>query len=378
MDKKVKNIDMDSKKRTEQQLQEDLFAFRGWAAKPAYRQALEKYAENPTVMLELNSRCNFHCHYCLSPESKRQKSFMAPELFRHLLPQLHEVTSHPIRLHLDGEPTLHPQFLELALEANAAGHRICLATNASNLQERFLSIDMDMVVNLSCSAEELRQRTAMGFDKYIGGIERYVSSWAAGDSQQNLIFRIYTSANERNTPGAVEAKQAFAEQFVEQVGLAAAGAWSAGEKREFSYAKAGGGMLSLAIQPLAEGGLYPNISGLPGPEPTAVLNRGFCDSAWKVLVVMSDGTLGCCCVDLTGQTGFTDPDEIWSISLKDLWLKHPKLLKFREDCLAGRIGLSACQTCLGTAANRELYIFPELFPFPEGSESAGESKRKGE
>ncbi|NTV52947.1 MAG: glycosyltransferase family 2 protein, partial [Candidatus Firestonebacteria bacterium] len=41
--------------------------FSGWAQDPAYAAALAGYTENPLVLLELSSRCNFHCDYCRSP-----------------------------------------------------------------------------------------------------------------------------------------------------------------------------------------------------------------------------------------------------------------------------------------------------------------------
>jgi hypothetical protein len=382
---KVSNVIDDSndvfqKKNVREELQiPDSGHFQGWAENPDYRRALEEYMHNPTVMLELNSRCNFHCHYCRSPQSSRQKSFMDPNLFRYLLPQLKGVTSHPIRLHLDGEPTLHPQFLDLCLEANDAGHRICLATNASNLKLDFLKIDMDVVVNLSCSADEFSQRTAMRFDAYLARIKDYIAHWAIGSSRQNLIFRIYTSAVERASVEAIDAKKAFAPDFIGQLGIVAEGCWAGDKGREsYTFSKKEKGLFSLAFQPLTEGGLYPDISGIANRGMMSPAERGFCDSAWKVLVVLSDGVISCCCVDLTAQMGYTEPEEIWHTGLKELWLEHPAIKRFRENCLSGRMEFSTCRECLGNIANRELYIFPELFPFTGGiSRGANqEEKRK--
>lgn len=306
----------------------------------------------------------------------RQKSFMDPLLFRHILPQLKEITSHPIRLHLDGEPTLHPQFLDLCLEANDAGHRICLATNASNLKVDFLQIDMDVVVNLSCSMEELRQRTSMLFDSYSARIKEYIRNWAIGPSRQYLIFKIYTSAIERSSAEAIESKMAFATDFLKQLRFDSENCWEGDIGYEsFTFSKKKGGMFSLSFQPITEGGLYPNISKTGNKGKMSRVDKGFCDSAWKVLAVLSDGTISCCCVDLTGQTGFTNPEEIWHTSLKELWLEHPAIKRFRENCLSGRMALTTCRECLGIAQNRELYIFPELFPF--ASSPLCGNKRKG-
>ena len=84
------------------------YSIQGIASDPEYRIQLEEFARNPAVMLELSSRCNYHCDYCRSPESDRQKSLMSRELFDHLLPQLKGLTERRLRLHVDGEPMLHP------------------------------------------------------------------------------------------------------------------------------------------------------------------------------------------------------------------------------------------------------------------------------
>jgi|GEM_PF-5048845 len=240
--------------------------FQGDARDVSYTRVLDEFLLNPTVLLELNSRCNFHCQYCRSSTSTRQKSFMAPELFRHLLPQLKDITKQPLRLHIDGEPTLHPQFLELALEANGAGHRIELATNGSNLRKEFLQIDMGIVLNISTSEEELRHRSSMRFNVYLAKIEQYVHDWLDVNNTQDLSLKVYTSGLERWNMAAVKAKQQFAFDFVGRLGLTGKSCWQGKRNFErFEYRKADGRSFSLAFQPLTEGGLYPNVSRLAAP-----------------------------------------------------------------------------------------------------------------
>ncbi len=343
------------------------FAFAGVAREEGYRQALESFAANPHVLVELNSRCNFHCRYCRSSSSGRQKSFMPRKLFDRLLAQLPDVTKSDLRLHVDGEPTLHPEFLEMALDANRAGHRIALATNASNLKTDFLSISMALVVNVSTSPEELATRSRMRFERYLEGVKRYVTEWTQRPTSQQLVLKIYTSAEERCQPHLVERKKAFAHAFVEGVGLADRGRWADGTgglTHEFTCAKSPQESLSLTVQPLAEGGLYPNLSGCAMPGAAIPAGRGFCDAAWKTLAVLSDGTVSYCCVDITGETGFTRPDDVWRHGLKDLWLHHPAIQKDRTDFLAGRVTRPICQQCLASAHHRELYLFPTHFPYP--------------
>jgi tetratricopeptide (TPR) repeat protein/organic radical activating enzyme len=340
----------------------------GDAKYPEYSDALENFLKDPTIMIELNSKCNFYCSYCRSEDSSRQKSFMKPELFRHLLPQLKDMTTQPLRFHVDGEPTLHPQFLELALEANKAGHKISLATNGSNLKKEFLQIDMSPLINISCSAEELKQRSSINFNKYVAKIEQYIKDWNEVDNVQHISLKIYTSGLERANRNIIESKKIFASEFVNRLNFAGKSSWEGDENyQKFEYRKDEGNIFTLSFQPLTEGGLYPNISnyGFGGKELS--LDRGFCDSAWKTLSVLSDGSVCFCCVDVTGETYYTKPEEIWSSSLKEIWLDHPRIKRLRKELLSGKISLPICRQCLETSSHREQYIFKEIFHFEKNS-----------
>ena len=339
--------------------------FKGPAKDEAYNHALAAYAADPTVMFELSSKCNFRCSYCRSASSQRTGSFMKREVFTHLVRQAKEITTRPLRLHVDGEPTLHPAFLDMALEANAAGHTLALATNGSALKPEFLQIDMCVVLNLSCSAKELASRSSIDYHRYHARIAKYLLAWKNGDSKQEFYFKIYTSGVERQNAANLQRKHRFAKKYVQDLGLGEGGTWQEnGVITSFNCAKPGGGLFSLTIQPLAEGGCYPNADHHPCPGTGLPEHCGFCDSPWKVLAVLADGTVAFCCVDITGETGYTRPEELWEISLKDLWLKHPGIRQARLDFLAGRISRPICRKCLEASPHREMYLFPELFPYP--------------
>lgn len=335
----------------------------GWAGDSAYPAALKEYLKNPVVLIELNSQCNFHCDYCRSPQSPRQKSFMKKELFIHIIKQIKEVTKQPLRLHVDGEPTLHPDFLELALMANEEGYLIGLATNGSALKPEFLQINMAIILNLSCSPEELKPRSGMSFDLYITRIKTYIEAWLKSESNQSIYLKIYVSTEERNTPSVVSQKRAFSHAFVDQL-MFEGGQWKCDTDQAFEYGflNKGGGYFSISMMPRTEGGCYPSTTPLPASLLPA--DHGFCDSAWKTLAILSDGTISFCCVDLFGETGFTQPDEIWEKPLKEIWLHHPTVEKIRGQLLGATVSLPICQKCLEIAPHQELYEWPEAFPFP--------------
>jgi organic radical activating enzyme len=336
--------------------------FVGPARDPSYALRLQEFARNPAVMLELSSRCNFFCDYCRSPISDRQKSTMSRELFNHVLPQLSGLTQRRLRFHIDGEPMLHPQFLELALDANRAGYRLAIASNASALRNEYLPIAMDLFVHLSTSAQEHARRSKLDFHQYVQKILRYVAGWMQGGSPQNLEFKVFFNGCESMDSDLLQSRRAFAASFASELGIDSESCWQPPDWRPpLLYRNRAGYDLTIRFQQTTEGGLYPNISAFsfPGDLPR---DWGFCDSAWKILAIHSDGAIGYCCVDLTGKTIFTEPQEIWDKPLAWIWQHHPRLVEARRQYLNGQITLPICQQCLEICSHRESYCFTEIFP----------------
>jgi organic radical activating enzyme len=336
--------------------------FHGAAADPSYRQTLEGYAANPTVLIEINSRCNFHCYYCRSATSSRQKSLMSPELYEHLLRQVPEITTQALRLHIDGEPTLHPQFHEFCKMANRIGVPITLATNGSGLKPAHLDVDMAVQVHVSTSPEELSGRSKQRYAAYLDRLLRYGQEWLQSDSKQGVTYKLFTSTSQRAKPNGLTEKEAFAHALIKNIGIKDQGEWTGqGFNQTYCYRKKDGGHFQIMIMRVTEGGLYPGEEGKITSMQGLPRDFGFCDAPWKSLAVLSDGAVGFCCVDVAGQTAFTSPGEIWKRPLKEIWLHDPRINQAREAFLNGRVLLRTCRDCLSLASNREMYLFPESF-----------------
>ncbi len=336
--------------------------FQGPAADASYLSQLEEFARNPAVLVELNSRCNFHCDYCRSPISDRRKGAMPRKLFNHILPQLKGLTERRLRVAIDGEPMLHPEFLEICLDANRAGHRLAVASNASAVRSEFLAIDMDLIVHVSTSAAEHARRSTASFERYLEKIRRYVGEWVQGSYVQNIELKVFFNAAESVDEELMLAKRRFVADFAGAFGIATGGCWEPpGWNPELRFRNPSGNLLRIRFQQTTEGGLYPNVSGLQYPQGLPP-EWGFCDSPWKVLSIHSDGAVGFCCADITAKTVFTEPEEIWEKPLAWIWRRHPRLLEARRQFLAGRVELPICRDCLEICSNRESYAFTEIFP----------------
>ncbi len=349
--------------------------FSGLMIDPDYREALKSYMQNPTLMIELSSRCNFHCPYCVSSSSMRQKGFMDRKLFEHILSQTSEITQQPLRFHVDGEPMLHPEFLDMALQANNAGHKLAIASNGSCLKQPYLGVNMDLTINISSSKIEHKKRTSIDYQLYLERIKEYLWNWKEGQSTQQIFLKVYFNENERKITSTMQEKRNFAHSLAGELGFDSSLCWCQNENNPpFVHTKNNGASLMISFQKVAEGGLYPVQSDLQLQNCSLPSDWGFCDSPWKVLSILADGSIGFCCVDITGKTAFTSPDDIWKKGLKDLWLHHSRLMKAREDFLAGKVQLPVCQKCLALPPRREHYLFCEIFSFPLHKEQTMNNK----
>jgi tetratricopeptide (TPR) repeat protein len=309
---------------------------------------LPTYVENPAVLIEITSICNFACTYCVSPMKLREKKQMSMDTFRQVMEQVATITTKPVCLHLDGEPTSHPQFKEMALVVNAHGLPVSLATNGSHMNPSFLDIWMDPLISMSTSAEELAKRhSKLNFDGYVSRIAKYANAWARSDSRQNIFFQIVHYP--QDTPAAEgaykRAKNDFLVDFSRRAGLYDLCVEETLVTEDIYRLRRKGnpGILTFIKQGLTIGGLYPEDSKFVERERATA---GFCDSPWRLLVVHSNGTLGACCSDLSGGTTFASAEEVESKSIKELWESSPRIQRLRQSFLEGTVELDVCQRCL--------------------------------
>jgi hypothetical protein len=106
--------------------------------------------------------------------------------------------------------------------------------------------------------------------------------------------------------------------------------------------------------------MYPDVE--EKRSVTLPRNFGFCDSPWKRLVILSDGSIQPCCLDLKGTLVYTNPDELESKTLHELWHSDSRILAIREAALRGQVDHPTCQKCLDRLPSREFYTaFAEKF-----------------
>lgn len=122
------------------------------------------------LYVEVTTRCNLNCQMCVRAAWQETQGTMSLATFSQLLDQLSALPSMPI-IHFGGygEPTIHPDFLQMVEMAKRAGARVELTTNGTMLNRIVASalIDLDLdrlVVSIDGVSPNLYETIRAGSD----------------------------------------------------------------------------------------------------------------------------------------------------------------------------------------------------------------------
>lgn len=315
---------------------------RRYAPSPLTLAVVQERVANPEVLIEITSRCNFACDYCTSPFKDRPKDDMSMELFEHIVDQLPGLTNRDVRLHVDGEPTMHKNFREMVERINKRGLRVALATNGSRLDPSWLDLGISMTVTVSTTPEEFKTRhKKMDFNRYIETVTAYAREWSRRDNEQVLMMQFIYGRPDQTSDERAQ-KDAMVERFLQEAEIRQHSVSPPDEPG--MYNKSARSQLRVLKYEIVGGGLYPINGQLVTGKPA---EHGFCNSPWQRLTILCDGRVGFCCVDLSGKATYTEPNEIWEKRLVDLWRRDPRVERVRDEFAHGRVSEEICKKCLG-------------------------------
>lgn len=153
-----------------------------------------------SVFFELTNKCNFHCTFCPSDSQTRDSGSMDLALAKKLYKEASDKNlAAVVNLHLMGEPTLHPQLLEILKFAASTGVKTDLVTNGSTLVEKTVPQLLDalygtLIASHMTPTEEtyhFRGKVGVPWERYIANlrllVREYMQRLAAGMPMKNEI-----------------------------------------------------------------------------------------------------------------------------------------------------------------------------------------------
>ncbi len=162
-----------------------------------------------SLFFELTNKCNFHCTFCPSDDQKRSIGNMDLDLVKQLYEEAAEKQINPVvNLHLMGEPTLHPNLIEILNFGASKKIKTHLTTNSSTLVPKNVPKILDSIYGTVIASHmtptedtyHFRGEVGLSWDRYIGGIRllvhEYMKRLASGATLKNKIaIRIMATQN---------------------------------------------------------------------------------------------------------------------------------------------------------------------------------------
>ncbi|OUW01473.1 MAG: hypothetical protein CBD16_05505 [Betaproteobacteria bacterium TMED156] len=170
------------------------------------------------VFFELTNKCNFHCTFCPSDDQKRNLGSMDLEVVKKLYEETaNKNLANEVNLHLMGEPTLHPQLIEILNFAASKAVKTDLVTNCSTLVAKNVPKILDALYGTITASHmtptedtyHFRGKVGLSWERYISNIRLLVSEYirrlATGNPVRNKItIRVMATQNTASNVSVID------------------------------------------------------------------------------------------------------------------------------------------------------------------------------
>jgi radical SAM protein with 4Fe4S-binding SPASM domain len=104
------------------------------------------------ALVQINEDCNLRCAHCFVSATRVGKQMPLAEVVEKVIPRLAESRVRRVTL-TGGEPTLHPDFLDIVRAFRAAGMDVGICTNATTLDDAQIAALADLAVHCNVSLD---------------------------------------------------------------------------------------------------------------------------------------------------------------------------------------------------------------------------------
>jgi radical SAM protein with 4Fe4S-binding SPASM domain len=286
-----------------------------------------------TLSIEPTTSCNLRCPQCPSGlrSFSRPTGMLDPVLFSKIIEQFGDYITY-LHLYFQGEPYLHPQFLDLVKIADEKGIFTSTSTNAhylslENVDKTLQSGLKKLIVSMDGTTQEVYENYRIGgqLNKVVEGLSQLIRARkVSGLKYPRIVLQfLVTGKNENQIPALYQ----WAEKMgVDEVQL----------KSTQIYDYENGS--NLIPKNLAYSRYRPTISG-KWELSKKIENK--CWRMWQGAVITWDGKMVPCCFDKDASFVMGNVNEE---SMKKIW-RNPIYRKFRGQLLDDRTKLDICKNC---------------------------------
>lgn len=230
------------------------------------------------VALGITNRCNLDCVFCPRRFGRRPPGNMSLDLLKNLLAQVAPYVD-AVDLSFDGEPFLHPQWVECVEACHQRGIRAILQTNAllmdESLAREVLAVGVDSItfsIDAATPETYFRLKPAGDFERVVANAERFLR--LARSRSRRPVMTVQFIRTPENAP----------------------------EVETFLRHWRGRGADYIRVKPLM------NFAGSLGQSPRRPLRKP-CILLWPSIAVHWDGAVPLCCMEIEGRTKMGDANK---------------------------------------------------------------------
>lgn len=286
-----------------------------------------------SISFEPTTSCNLRCPECPSGlrSFTRPTGMLEDDLFKKIIDDIHRQLWYLI-FYFQGEPYLHPKFLDLVKYASSKGIYTATSTNAHYLTDanarKTVESGLDrLIISIDGTTQEVYEEYRIGgkLEKVLEGT-RNIVKWKRElkSSTPHIIFQfLVVKPNEHQI---AEVEQLAKELGVDEIGLKTA--------QIYDYEQG-----SPLIPTIDKYSRYAKQSDGTWKIKNRLLNH--CWKLWHSCVITWDGGVVPCCFD---KDAWYKMGSLQEESFRSLWWNGP-YKDFREKVLRSRSEIEMCKNC---------------------------------
>ena len=270
---------------------------------------------------EITNICNLNCSFC--PKTKRAKRNVSLMEFEEVARKLQGRVEY-LYLHLMGEPTLHPDLVDILNRSSVLGFKVIITTNGTMLREKGeVLLNSDAVYKISISVHSFEANNALSVDMNDYLTSCFEFARIAAEKEKICVFRLWNLDGE-NTKGENDRNSYILDQMRRFFG------------DKWADTRSGKRICNKIFLEYGEKFEWPD----PEANEKCDENR-FCHGLRDQIGILCDGTVVPCCLDSEGTIKLGN---IFESSFEDI-INSPKAKAFYDSFTKRKSPHKLCANC---------------------------------
>lgn len=265
------------------------------------------------IYIELSNYCNLNCTFC-TPKDKNNR-ILTLDQYKFILNQVKKHTKE-VCLHVLGEPTIHPDFIEILKYTNENNINIMLSTNGIKIPSMTENLLNTYIKTFNISLHSSYMLSKIKQEEYLKDILNFITLY---QNKYESVFHLRLWADDNS----------FIKKSNDNIKSYLFNYYNYNDKIAKRIR-----LKDRIILSYEEEFEWPNIN-------SNTYSDGYCLGGKNHIAILADGTVVLCCLDSSGHTNLGN---IFHDDLNDI-LKSEKYLTTIKSFQDNKCSLELCKHC---------------------------------